>query len=104
MSADQELYGLLVPLLDERLLVRRGGDHHPVFFGDVLPSHRGGFGSGDSRKEPLDQLDLHLNPGRAFPERSPVLCQVRMVNELPLVPDLERLEEMIADETTVTVA
>jgi hypothetical protein len=25
-----------------------------------------------------------------------------MVNELPLVPDLERLEEMIADETTVT--
>ena len=39
---------------------------------------------------------------RAFPERSPVLCQVRMVNELPLIPDLERLEEMIADETTVT--
>jgi hypothetical protein len=27
---------------------------------------------------------------------------VRMVNELPLIPDLERLEEMIADETTVT--
>jgi hypothetical protein len=25
-----------------------------------------------------------------------------MINELPLVPDLERLEEMIADETTVT--
>jgi len=41
---------------------------------------------------------------RAFPERSPVLCQVRMVNELPLIPDLERLEEMIADETTVTAA
>ena len=37
-------------------------------------------------------------------ERAPVLCQVRMVNELPLIPDLERLEEMIADETTVTVA
>ena len=33
-----------------------------------------------------------------------MLCQVRMVNELPLVPDLERLEEMIADETTVTAA
>jgi chemosensory pili system protein ChpC len=39
---------------------------------------------------------------RVFPERAPVLCQVRMVNELPLVPDVERLEEMIADETTVT--
>ncbi|MFZ9965648.1 MAG: chemotaxis protein CheW [Steroidobacteraceae bacterium] len=39
---------------------------------------------------------------RVFGERSPVLCQVKMVNELPLVPDLERLEDMIADETTVT--
>ena len=39
---------------------------------------------------------------RTFGERAPVLCQVRMINELPLVPDLERLEEMIADETTVT--
>jgi chemosensory pili system protein ChpC len=38
---------------------------------------------------------------RVFPERAPVICQVRMVNETPLVPDLERLEEMIADETRV---
>jgi chemosensory pili system protein ChpC len=30
-----------------------------------------------------------------------VICQVRMVNETPLVPDLERLEEMIAEETRV---
>jgi chemosensory pili system protein ChpC len=38
---------------------------------------------------------------RVFPERAPVICQVRMVNETPLVPDLERLEEMIAEETRV---
>jgi chemosensory pili system protein ChpC len=38
---------------------------------------------------------------RVFPERMPVICQVRMVNEAPLVPDLERLEEMIAEETTM---
>jgi chemosensory pili system protein ChpC len=38
---------------------------------------------------------------RSFPERSPVLCQVRMVNETPLIPDLQRLEEMIAEETSV---
>ncbi len=37
---------------------------------------------------------------RSFPERAPVICSVRMVNETPLVPDIERLEEMIADETT----
>jgi chemosensory pili system protein ChpC len=38
---------------------------------------------------------------RSFPERSPVLCGVRMVNEAPLVPDLEYLEGLIADETSV---
>lgn len=36
---------------------------------------------------------------RTFPDQSPLICQVRMVNETPWVPDLERLEEMIADET-----
>jgi len=38
---------------------------------------------------------------RSFPERHPVICQVRMINEAPLVPDIEMLEEMIADETSV---
>ncbi|HTX06220.1 MAG TPA: chemotaxis protein CheW [Steroidobacteraceae bacterium] len=38
---------------------------------------------------------------RVFPERAPVICQVRMVNETPLVPDLDRLEEMIAEETRI---
>jgi chemosensory pili system protein ChpC len=37
---------------------------------------------------------------RTFPERMPVLCQARMINETPLIPDLERLEEIIAEETT----
>jgi chemosensory pili system protein ChpC len=36
---------------------------------------------------------------RSFTERSPVICQVRMINELPLIPDFERLEAMIAEET-----
>ena len=39
------------------------------------------------------------DPTRSFPERSPVLCGIRMVNETPLVPDFEYLEELIADET-----
>ena len=38
---------------------------------------------------------------RSFPERMPVLCQVRMLNETPLVPDLERLAQMVAEETAV---
>ena len=38
---------------------------------------------------------------RGFAERVPVICQVRMVNETPLIPDLPRLEQMIAEETSV---
>ena len=42
---------------------------------------------------------LHADDSRSFGERSPVICQVRMINEYPLVPDFERLEQMIAEET-----
>lgn len=38
---------------------------------------------------------------RGFGDRVPVICQVRMVNETPLIPDLQRLEQMIAEETSV---
>lgn len=44
---------------------------------------------------------LRPDSSRSFPERSPILCQVRMVNETPLIPDLDRLEQMIAEETSV---
>jgi chemosensory pili system protein ChpC len=44
---------------------------------------------------------VRADPSRSFPERSPVICQIRMVNETPLIPDLDRLEEMIAEETSV---
>lgn len=40
---------------------------------------------------------------RSFSERVPVLCQVRMLNETPWVPDLERLEMMVAEETVAPV-
>jgi chemosensory pili system protein ChpC len=46
---------------------------------------------------------IRPDPSRSFSERSPVICQVRMVNETPLIPDLERLEQMIADETSVLI-
>lgn len=39
------------------------------------------------------------DPSRAFPERGPILCQVRMLNESPLIPDFECLEQMISEET-----
>jgi chemosensory pili system protein ChpC len=44
---------------------------------------------------------IRPDPSRSFAERVPVICQVRMVNETPLIPDLHRLEQMIAEETSV---
>ena len=38
------------------------------------------------------------DPSRHF-ERGPILCQVRMLNESPLIPDFEVLEQMISEET-----
>ena len=153
--SEGELYALLVPLADERLLVPRAcvaevaslpalqpmpgapawylgimswsGRSIPVVSfegacGQPLP---GGGGRSRvvifsclGRKLPIGYFGivtqgfpqlLRISPNvitadqtRMFGERSPVLCQVKMVNELPLIPDLERLEDMIADETTVT--
>jgi chemosensory pili system protein ChpC len=42
---------------------------------------------------------LQADDTRSFGERGPVVCQVRMMNEYPLLPDFERLEEMINEET-----
>lgn len=42
---------------------------------------------------------VKADPTRTFPEHTTVLCQVRMVNETPLIPDFEYLEKMISEET-----
>lgn len=155
MSNEGELYGLLVPLLDERLLVPRacvaevtamqplqempgappwylgvaawngrgipvisfegtcgkrvpavGGRTRIVIFsclGQKLPAgHFGIVTQGFPQLVRVSPGVVSADDSRAFAEGVPVLCQVRMVNELPLVPDLALLEEMIADETTVT--
>ncbi len=33
----------------------------------------------------------------SWPEDGPVICQIRMINEHPLIPDLEKLETMIQE-------
>jgi len=32
---------------------------------------------------------------QAWPAEGPVVCQIRMINEYPLIPDLERVEELL---------
>ena len=42
-------------------------------------------------------LKLHTTEG--WPTDAPVLCRVKMINEFPLIPDLEKLEAMLARES-----
>ena len=44
------------------------------------------------------------DPSRSFAENVPVICQVRLLNESPLIPDLERLEQMISEQTAAQPA
>jgi chemosensory pili system protein ChpC len=156
VSADDidELYGLLVPLAEERLIAPRAcvaevvawqepaqmpgapswyvgliqwsGKSIPVIsfegaMGRSIPQtsgrtrivvfhclgsrlQAGAFGvltQGFPQLVRLNPDVVKTDPTRTFPERSPVLCGIRMVNEAPLVPDLEYLEGLIADETSV---
>jgi chemosensory pili system protein ChpC len=40
---------------------------------------------------------LTLDTEQGLPERYPVLCRARMIHEYPLIPDVERLEHMLAE-------
>ena len=44
-----------------------------------------------------DVLQIHTTEG--WPNDAPVLCRVKMINEFPLIPDLEKLEAMLARES-----
>jgi chemosensory pili system protein ChpC len=44
---------------------------------------------------------LRADPMRVIADRMPALAGVRLMNETPLIPDLERLELQIAEETSV---
>lgn len=149
-----ELYSLLIPLADDRLIVPRASVAEVVAYqapeemsgapawylgtigwnGRSVPviSFEGAGGhaipqtNGRTRIVVLYCLGQKLDAGffgiltQGFPqlvrvnpevikpdgsrpvgERTPALCRVRMINETPLVPDMERLEEMIGEETSV---
>lgn len=153
-AAAEELYCLLVPLADDRLLVPRscvtevvnyqaptpmegappwylgtvawGGRRVPLVSIEAACGRNVPRTSGRTRLVVMQGITPHseaagghfavltqgfpqlvrLSPdviqpddSRSFGERSPVVCQVRMINEYPLLPDFERLEQMIAEET-----
>ena len=153
MSAEtEELYSLLVPLSDDRLILPRacvaevvrytepeqqpgskdwmlgtinwngrklpvvafegtigkdipaptGRTRVVVFYSSTGKSKTGYFGiltQGFPQLVRINREVLNLDSTEGWPEDAPVLCRVKMINEYPLVPDLEALEGMIMEES-----
>jgi chemosensory pili system protein ChpC len=148
----EELYSLLVPLADDRLIVPRtcvaevirytkpeeregsqdwmlgpitwngrelpvvafegaigkdvpavtGRTRIVVFYassGKIKGGHLGIVTQGFPQLVRVNREVLRLDTTKGWAEGSPVLCQVKMINEFPLIPHLEMLEAMIADES-----
>jgi chemosensory pili system protein ChpC len=150
-TAAEELYSLLVPLSDDRLIVpracvaevvrfskaeRQEGAHDwmlgtinwngrqlpvisyegalgkdvpvktgrtrvVVFFASTGKLKTGYFGvltQGFPQLVRVNRDVLKLEAKDGWPDTAPVLCRVRMINEFPMIPDLEKLEAMLATE------
>jgi chemosensory pili system protein ChpC len=151
-SEAEELYSLLVPLSDDRLILPRAcvaevvrytqPDQQPgsqdwmlgtinwngrelpvvafegtigkdipaptgrtrvvVFYSSTGKIKTGYFGvltQGFPQLVRVNREVLDLDSTEGWPEGAPVLCRVKMINEYPLVPDLEALEDMIIEES-----
>jgi chemosensory pili system protein ChpC len=147
-----EIYGLLVPLRQERLLVPRGcvaeviGYQTPQEMTGAPPWHLGVI-NWDGRKVPMVSFEgccgadvapptqrsrvvvlkavsadieaghlailsqgfpqlvrvspefVKLDANRSFDAGIPIACQIQLLDETPLVPNLDLLEAMVAKET-----
>ena len=151
-AAAEELYSLLVPLADDRLIIPRAcvaevvryskPDQEPgsqnwmlgninwngrelpvvafegtigkdipavtgrtrivVFYGSSGQLKSGFFGvltQGFPQLVRVNREVLKLDATEGWPDGAPVLCRVKMINEYPLVPNLENLESMLANES-----
>jgi chemosensory pili system protein ChpC len=151
-SEAEELYSLLVPLSDDRLIVPRacvaevvrfsktssregaeqwmmgtinwngrslpvvsfegaigkdipvvtGRTRVVVFFANTGQLKTGYFGiltQGFPQLVRVNREVLKLEAKDGWPEQAPILCRVRMINEFPMIPDLEKIEAMIARES-----
>jgi len=45
----------------------------------------------------VNRAVMEIHDEHAWPDDGPIICQIRMINELPLIPDLEKLEGLIRD-------
>ena len=83
----------LVPVAPPHV-ARRRGSHLPTS-SPARASERPA-----QRRPPQHEDVLQPHATEGWPQEAPVLCRVKMINEFPLIPDLEKLEAMLARELT----
>jgi len=45
----------------------------------------------------VNRAVMEQHDQQAWPDDGPVICQIRMINEYPLIPDVEKIETMIQE-------
>jgi chemosensory pili system protein ChpC len=74
----------------------RVGVFHAIT-GELKCGYDGILKQGFPQLERVNADVLGLETEQPLPESFPALCRARMIHEYPLIPDVERLERMIAD-------
>lgn len=88
--------------LGNEVPVSTGRTRVVVFYASTGQLKNGYFGvltQGFPQLVRVNEEVLKLEAKDGWPDDAPVLCRVRMINEFPLIPDLERLETMLAGES-----
>jgi len=67
--------------------------------GQIKPGYYGILTQGFPQLVRVNRAVLKLDSTDGWPKEAPVLCRVKMINEYPLVPHLEELELMIAEQS-----
>ena len=88
--------------LNREVPVATGRTRIVVFVGTTGKLNTGYFGAltqGFPQLVRVNRDVLKLDSTDGWPDDAPILCRVKMINEFPLIPDLEKLEGMLATES-----
>lgn len=89
-------------MLGKEVPVPTGRTRIVVFYANTGQLKTGYFGvltQGFPQLVRVNREVLKFESAEGWPESAPVLCRVKMINEYPLIPDLENLERMLALES-----
>jgi hypothetical protein len=65
---------------------------------EKLPGAIGILSQGFPKLVRISPEFVKLDAQHSFPVDSPIACQIQLLDETPVVPDMDRLEEMVVKE------